>query len=116
MEKGEEKKSISYYEDVSEINGNAFENDSIHYILQKIYTIAKNKDFSIIYNIEPNIEKINSIFKGNNKLYTLDKIQLDFIILNLKIADLIEFLIENYSGIHSTIYDEIYLSKKFVKN
>ena len=103
IEKEKEKKikSISYYEDVSEINGNAFENDSIHYIFQKIYTVAKNKDFSIIYNVEPNIEKINSIFKENSKLYTLDKIQLDFIILNLKIADLIEFLIENYSIIHS---------------
>ena len=96
-----EKRNISYYEDDSEINGNAFENDSIHYIFKKLYSVAKNNDCSIIYNIEPNIEKINSIFKGNNKLYTLDKIQLDFIILNLKIADLIEFLIENYSIIHS---------------
>ena len=103
IEKEKEKKikSISYYEDVSEINGNAFENDSIHYIFQKIYSVAKNKDFSIIYNIEPNIKKVNSIFEGNDKLYTLDKIQFDFIILNLKIADLIEFLIENYYIIHS---------------
>ena len=63
-----EKRNISYYEDDSEINGNAFENDSIHYIFKKLYSVAKNNDCSIIYNIEPNIEKINSIFKGNNKL------------------------------------------------
>ena len=109
-----EKRNISYYKDDSEINGNAFENDSIHYICKKLYSVAKNNDCSIIYNIEPNIENINSIFKGNNKLYTLDKIQLDFIILNLKIADLIEFLIENYSIIHSNSKLEFaFKNKKF---
>ena len=103
IEKEKEKKlkSISYYEDDSEFNSNGFEFDSIYYILKKLCSVAKNKDFSIIYNIEPNIQKVNSIFKGNNKLYILDKIQFDFIILNLKIANLIEFLIDNYSIIHS---------------
>ena len=103
IEKEKEKKikSINYYEDDSEIKGNGFEYDSINYIFQKIYSIATNKDFCITYNIEPNIDKVNSIFKGNNKLYKLDKIQFDFIILNLKVADLIEFLIDNYSAIHS---------------
>ena len=77
------------------------EYDSLNYIFQKIYSIATNKDFCITYNIEPNIDKANSIFDGNNKLYKLNKIKFDFIILNLKVADLIEFLIDNYSAIHS---------------
>ena len=47
IEKEKEKKlkSISYYEDDSEFNSNGFEFDSIYYILKKLCSVAKNKDF-----------------------------------------------------------------------
>ena len=44
-EKEKKLKSISYYEDDSEFNSNGFEFDSIYYILKKLCSVAKNKDF-----------------------------------------------------------------------
>ena len=99
MEKEKKIKSISYYEDNSEINGNSFEYDCINYVFQKIYSVSTNKEFSIIYNLIPNVDKINKVFNGYG-LYTLDKIQFDFIIVDLKISELIKFLKEILPGIH----------------
>ena len=92
-------KTINYIEDASEIIGNSFEYDTINYIFEQIYSISSIKDFSIIYNFKPNIATINKIF-DKHKLYQLEKIQFDFIIIDLKISDLLKFLKVISPGIH----------------
>ena len=52
-----------------------------------------------MYNLTPDIDKINPIFEEYG-LFTINKIQFDFIIINLKISDLIKLLIDIYPGIH----------------
>ena len=90
---------VKSYEDTSYFNGKSFEYDSISYIFKKIYTISINKDFSILYDFIPENDKINYIF-DKNRLYKLNDIQFDFIIKDLKISELLQFLIDVYSGIH----------------
>ena len=90
---------IRNFEDTSKILGKGFEYDTINYIFMQIYSVAVNKDFSIVYNFSPDMEKINQIFKAH-ELYTLNDIQFDFIINNLVISDFIKLLINIYPGIH----------------
>lgn len=99
FEDDKESRIIRFYGDDSEINGKSFEYDTVNYIFQLLFKISPNKDFSLIYNFCPDIEKINPIFKKYN-LFTINKIQFDFLILNLKISELIDLLIDIYPGIH----------------
>ena len=46
------------------------------------------------------MKKIHSIFNDESKFFYIDDIQFDFLILNLKISELIQFLIDIYPNIH----------------
>ena len=92
-------KKIKYYDDISKIKGASFEYDVINYIFMQLYSCSIHKDFFIIYDFSPDIDKINRLFK-KHKLYELNKIQFDFIAKDLKITELIKFLINIYQGIH----------------
>ena len=52
-----------------------------------------------MYNLTPDIDKINPIF-GKYGLFIIKKIQFDFMIVNLRISDLIKLIIDIYPGIH----------------
>jgi len=98
IEKTKKIKIIRSLEDTSEINGKSFEYDTINYIFQKIYTNSINKDFYITYDFHPDMDKINIILK-NHGLLELKGIQFDFIINDLRISELIDFLIDIHLGI-----------------
>ena len=66
---------------------------------KKFIVFQPIKIFQLFKNLIPNIDKINKVFNGYG-LYTLDKIQFDFIIVDLKISELIKFLKEILPGIH----------------
>lgn len=95
-----EKNSIKFYEDTNNVAGTVFEYDTINYIFKHLYSISKNKDFSVIYNWSPDKGKINSIF-SKYSLYEIEQIQFDFLIKNIHINDLLQLLIDFYPGIHS---------------
>jgi hypothetical protein len=64
----------------------------------QLYSCSIHKDFFIIYDFSPDIGKINRLFK-KHELYELNKIQFDFIVKDLKIAELIKFLINIYQAV-----------------
>ena len=77
----------------------SFENDTITYIFNRLYKVSSSKSYSIIFDYCPPLDKINDIF-SKYKLFELNKIQFDFVVINLKLSDLIGFLIDIYPGIH----------------
>ena len=109
FEESSGEKIIRFFEDTSEVNGNSFEYDTINYIFKHLSSITSDKNFFIINNIYPDMDKINNIFQEFN-LPVINKIQFDFLIINLKISDLIKLLIEIYPGIHPN--SKIFLNSK----
>ena len=109
FEESSGKKIIRFYEDTSEVNGNSFEYDTINYIFKHLSSITSDKNFFITYNIYPDMDKINNIFQEFN-LPVINKIQFDFLIINLKISGLVKLLIEIYPGIHPN--SKIFLNSK----
>ena len=96
----EKKQLIKYYGDNSELVGKSFEKDTVNYIFEHLYRISTNKDFSLIYDLSPEMKKINSIYKDDPNFFFVDDIQFDFLILNLKISELLQFMIDIYPNIH----------------
>ena len=94
-----EVKVIRYYEDNYELAGTNFEIDTVYYLFKILFSISPKNDFSILYNLTPDIDKINPIF-GKYGLFIIKKIQFDFMIVNLRISDLIKLIIDIYPGIH----------------
>ena len=94
-----EVKHLRSHDDNSVLNRKSFENDTITYIFNRLYTVSSNKSYSIIFIYSPPLDKINDIF-SKYKLFELNKIQFDFVVINLKLSDLIGFLIDIYPGIH----------------
>ena len=111
-EKTNKVKVIRSFEDTSEINGKSFEYDTINYIFQKIYTNSINKDFYITYDYSPDMNVINNIFK-EHKLLELKGIQFDFIVNDLRISELINFLIDIHLGIYPNSKISFINSNKF---
>ena len=77
-----------------------FNDEKVSFIFKHLFNISTSNNYSLLYNISPNIDKLNSIF-GQYDLFTIDSIQMDFQILNIKSIDLLQFLEEIYPGIHN---------------
>ena len=77
-----------------------FNDEKVSFIFKHLFSISTSNNYSLLYNISPNIDKLNSIF-GQYDLFTIDSIQMDFQILNIKSIDLLQFLEEIYPGIHN---------------
>ena len=107
------KNKIRFFDEASTVNGMSFEYDSINYIFKLLFKISTSKTFSLMYNVSPEINKINTIFEKYN-LFIIDKIQMDFIIINLKISELIELLISLYPGIHPNSKISLDINREFI--
>ena len=110
-----EENKIQSYEDCSGLIGTSFENDSIFYIFSSLHKLSSSENCSIFKNFTPPIDKINSIFSKYKKynLFTLTKIEFDFLVLDLKISDLIDFLIDIYPKIHPNSKLSFFSNDKF---
>ena len=95
-----EKNLIKFYDEISNIEGASFEFDTIKFIYQRLLSVSEDKNYSLLYDFRIKKEQLNKIFK-DNKLFPIDDIQMDFVIINLKISDLIKLLIDLFPLIHS---------------
>ena len=89
---------LSYFVNTNNLSGEQFEKAGIKYIFQLINCISFKQDFHFYYNIVINSNNLNKVFDKYN-LISIEKVQLDFIISDLKIVDLINMLIYLYPNI-----------------
>ena len=107
------KNTIRFFDEASTINGMPFEYDTINYIFKLLFKISTSKTFSLMYNVSPEMNNINTIFE-KYKLFIIDTIQMDFIIINLKISELIDLLISLYPGIHPNSKISLDINREFI--
>ena len=95
-----EKNQIKFYDELSGLEGGSFEADTIKFIFARLLSISKDKNYSLLYDFKPDKKQLNAIFKRNHA-FEIDDIQMDFVILNLKVSDFIELLIDIFPFLHS---------------
>ena len=89
---------LSYFVDTNNLSGEQFERSGIKYIFQLIKCISVKQDFCFYYNVVISPNNLNTVF-NKYKLIPVEKVQLDFVISDLKIGDFINMLIYLYPNI-----------------
>ena len=96
--KKDKNKRLEFFVDTNKLLGGQFENAGIKYIFELLNCLSLNQDFYFYCNIENNFDDLNTIF-GEYNLKFIEKIQIDFVISDLKIIDFIKIFIYLYPNI-----------------
>lgn len=91
-------KRLQFFADTNNLLGDQFENAGIKYIFELINCLSLNQDFYFYCNIQNNFDDLNTFLSEYN-LEKIEKIQIDFVISDLKIIDFINMLIYLYPNI-----------------
>ena len=89
---------VKYFDDLNYLSGIQFESAGIKYIFQLLNCLSLKQDFNFYYNIDINSNILNKVFE-KYKLKEVQKVQLDFVISDLKIIDFVNMLIYLYPNI-----------------
>ena len=88
-------KRITYFENLNNLGGTGFENAGKQYIFQILNCLSVKRDFYFYHNIVITKEFLDGIFEKND----IEKMEIDFVISDVRIIDFINMLIYLFPNI-----------------